>query len=107
MFFCSADNGHMYMFLEKQLTCVIHSYYRERLTVGGFLINCHTGDILFICNNLGKSLPRSVRIRKYIATIICKGQIDPRKQTFKCNKCMQQGHQQIECPNEWTSRQCK
>jgi Zn ribbon nucleic-acid-binding protein len=26
--------------------------------------------------------------------------------TLKCNKCLQQGHKQYECPNQWTCRQC-
>ena len=33
-----------------------------------------------------------IRINKYFATIIHKGKIDPRKETFKGNKCLQQGH---------------
>jgi hypothetical protein len=103
---CSADDGQIYRYLEKQLMCVIHNHYRERLRVDGFLTNCHTGDRIFICDNPGKSLPRSVRIGKYFATIIHRGQIDPRKQTLKCNKCLQQGHKQYECPNQWTCRQC-
>ena len=97
---CSADDGQIYRYLEKQLMCVIHNHYRERLRVDGFLTNCHTGDRIFICDNPGKSLPRSVRIGKYFATIIHRGQIDPRKQTLKCNKCLQQGHKQYECPNQ-------
>ena len=52
----------------------------------------------YSCDNSGKSLPRSVRISKYFATIIHKGQIDPTKHTFKCNKCLQQCHKQ----EEWT-----
>jgi hypothetical protein len=68
--------------------CVIHSFYSERLRIDGFLTNCHTADRIFICDNPGKSLPRSARIGKYFATIIRKGQIDPRKQTLKCNKCL-------------------
>ena len=85
---------------------MIHSFYRERLRIDGFLTNCHTADRIFICDNPGKSLPRSVRIGKYFATMIHKGQIDPRKQTLKCNKCLQQDHKQYECPNQWTCRQC-
>ena len=84
----------------------MHSFYRERLRIDGFLTNCHTADRIFICDNPGKSLPRSVRIGKYFATMIHKGQIDPRKQTLKCNKCLQQDHKQYECPNQWTCRQC-
>jgi len=57
---CSADDGQIYRYLEKQLMCVIHNHYRERLRVDGFLTNCHTGDRIFICDNPGKSLPRSV-----------------------------------------------
>ena len=67
---------------------------------------CHTGDRIFICDNPGKSLPKSVGIGKFFATIIHKDQIDPRKQTFKYNKCLQQGHKQYECSNQWTCRQC-
>jgi hypothetical protein len=70
------------------------------------LTYCHTGDRIFICDKPGKSLPKSVGIGKYFATIIHKDQIDPRKQTFKCNKCLQQGHKQYECSNQWTCRQC-
>lgn len=95
-----------YRYLEKQLMCVIHSHYRNRLRVDGFLTNGHTGDIIFLYDNSWKSLPRSVSIGKYLATIIPRGQIDPRKQTFKCNKCLQQGHTQYECPNQLTCRQC-
>ena len=48
---CSADDGQIYRYLEKQLMCVIHNHYRERLRVDGFLTNCHTGDRIFICDN--------------------------------------------------------
>jgi hypothetical protein len=67
---CSADDGQIYRYLEKQLMCMIHNHYRERLRVDGFLTNCHTGDRIFICDNPGKSLPRSVWIIKYFATVI-------------------------------------
>jgi hypothetical protein len=33
---CSADDGQIYRYLEKQLMCVIHNHYRERLRVDGF-----------------------------------------------------------------------
>jgi hypothetical protein len=52
-------------------------------------------EIVFYCNTIyiEKSM-RSIiiRINKYFATIIHKGKIDPRKETFKGNKCLQQGH---------------
>ena len=46
---CSADDGQIQRTLEV-CNCVVHTLFRERLTVDGRVTNCQTGDRIGICD---------------------------------------------------------
>ena len=50
-------------------------------------------------------MPRYIKIGKYQALLIYKGQpvINP---WAKCNKCLQTGHKQDSCQNDWKCKSC-
>ena len=100
----SADDGQIFRFLQV-CRLVVHNYYRERLRVDSLLTNCQTGDRIFYCDPPVENIPRFVKIGKYNAQIIYKGQIviNPRLQ---CSKCLKPGHKQDHCQNDWVCRKC-
>lgn len=100
----SADDGQILRMLEA-LGCHINNNYRERLRVDSMLTNCQTGDRIVISSPLETPLPRNILIGKYRATIIHRGQILP-NQELKCNKCLQMGHKQSACMNDWCCTTC-
>ncbi|CAC5392989.1 unnamed protein product [Mytilus coruscus] len=97
----SADDNQIGRYLETE-----HNFNRERLRINGFLTNCQTGDRLFMVSPVpGIQLPRFISIGKYKALLIHKDQIVVNPYA-KYNKCLQTGHKQETCDNDWVCNSC-
>ncbi|CAC5412810.1 CNBP [Mytilus coruscus] len=93
-------------YLETEHNLKIHNFNRERLRINGFLTNCQTGDRLFMVSPVpGIQLPRFISIGKYKVLFIHKDQIVVHPYN-KCNKCLQTGHKQETCDNDWVCNSC-
>ncbi|CAC5364398.1 CNBP [Mytilus coruscus] len=102
----SADDNQIGRYLETEHNLKIHNFNRERLRINGFLTNCQTGDRLFMISPVpGIQLPRFISIGKYKALLIHKDQIVVNPYA-KCNKCLQTGHKQETCDNDWVCNSC-
>ncbi|CAG2219820.1 CNBP [Mytilus edulis] len=102
----SADDNQIGRYLETKHNLIIHNFNRERLRINGFLTNCQTGDRLFMVSPVpGIQLPRFISIGKYKALLIHKDQIVVNPYA-KCNKCLQTGHKQETCDNDWVCNSC-
>ena len=59
--------------------------------------------MIILIETIHEPLPRSMRVGKYYATKLHKGQ--PSKSDSMCNKCLEVGgHKTHECPNDWKCR---
>ena len=42
--------------------CDTHLLPKKDFRINGLLTNCHTDDIIFICDNQGRTLPRAIKL---------------------------------------------
>ncbi|CAC5419915.1 unnamed protein product [Mytilus coruscus] len=91
------------IFLLKQTSLVI---MLERLRIDNLLTNCRTGDRIVICKPFNPTLPKSLQIGKYLATINHFGQSFTNRSNMKCSKCFEEGHSANTCSNGWKCRKC-
>ena len=101
----SADDGQIIKALEDHNWDIV-KFFRERLRIDNYLTNCQTGDWIIICNPIDTSLPRSLVMGKYRATILHYGQPKPWAEKLKCSKCLGNGHKANECVVDWRCRIC-
>ncbi|CAG2229859.1 unnamed protein product [Mytilus edulis] len=97
----SADDGQILRALEER-NCVIMNHFRERLRYENEITNCLTGDRIIICQGpLSQDIPRSITIGKYRATVMYRDQPSTSSRPKKCSKCLADGHNFSNCPNDW------
>lgn len=102
----SADDGQIVREMESY-NCTIVTNFRERLRYDNLLTNCLTGDRIIICNGpLAEDIPRSIKIGKYRATVLYRGQPNNNGRPKQCSKCLQEGHLNRDCHNDWVCKQC-
>lgn len=101
----SADDGQLFRYLQNWKLNILN-YHRERLRVDGFLTDCQTGDRIFHCEPFEQTIPRNVKIGKYLALIFYKGQINQDDTKIQCSKCLQKGHKKTDCNNDWKCKTC-
>lgn len=103
----SVDDGIIERTLILQNLTII-SQYREKLRINGKLTNCATGDRIFIVkeSTLKTPLPQYMQFGHFTGRVFHFGQnIKPKK--LQCTKCLQDGHNFAECPNDWICLLCK
>jgi len=81
------------------------TFFREKLRINNKLTNCQTGDRIATvkASSLKEPLTRFMQFGQFKAKVIHKGQ---NKKTLKCTKCLEDGHSQSFCPNDWKCLQC-
>ncbi|CAC5383484.1 unnamed protein product [Mytilus coruscus] len=102
----SADDGQILRALEERC-CVIMNHFRERLRYENKFTYCFTGDRIVICEGpLSKHMPRSIVVGKYRATVLYRDQPMTNSRPKKCSKCLADGHNISNCPNDWVCKSC-
>jgi hypothetical protein len=81
--------------------------YREQLRVDGRLTGCKTGDIIIISKTLTSPRLKAVKIGRYNAYISHQGQPQQTRPEVVCHKCLEPGHFIFNCEYEWKCRRCK
>lgn len=107
MNFPLSENDDIIFEFLKSKGLVIRGYYRERLELDGVMTDCQTGDRILKCEDCRDRLaiPRHVKIGKFDAQIVYKGQI-PDDNSIECRKCFEPGHIQENCKNYWICYSC-
>ncbi|CAG2226290.1 unnamed protein product [Mytilus edulis] len=83
------------------------NHFRERLRYENEITNCLTGDRIIICQGpLSQDIPRSITIGKYRATVMYRDQPSTSSRPKKCSKCLADGHNFSNCPNDWVCKSC-
>ncbi|VDI25357.1 Hypothetical predicted protein [Mytilus galloprovincialis] len=83
------------------------NHFRERLRYENEITNCLTGDRIIICQGpLSQDIPRSITIGKYRATVMYRDQPSTSSRQKKCSKCLADGHNFSNCPNDWVCKSC-
>lgn len=85
------------------------SLFREKLRVDNKLTNCETGDRILIikASSLGEPLPTLMTFGKFTGRVLHQGQQNrDQNRTLKCSKCLQDGHNFRNCPNDWICTIC-
>lgn len=104
----SVDDGVIKRALTLKKLDVI-SVYRDRLRVDNKLTKCQTGDRIVTVSaiSLKEPLPRFMLFDKYSGVVVHPGQKRPeQRKSFKCSKCLQEGHNFVNCPNDWVCTFC-
>ncbi|CAG2245526.1 unnamed protein product [Mytilus edulis] len=96
----SADDGQILRALEEK-SCIIMNHFRERLRYENEITNCLTGDRIIICQG-----PLPQHIGKYRATVMYRDQPSTGSRPKKCSKCLTDGHNFTNCPNDWVCKSC-
>ena len=83
--------------------------YREQLRVDGRLTGCETGDKIIISKTLTSPMLKTVKIGRYNAYISHQGQPQQtsNRSEVVCHKCLEPGHFIFNYENEWKCRRCK
>lgn len=84
---------------------IVGDMTKERLRVGGQLVNCLTGNRRVEIKIPKEPLPRFVAINNYKAKLFHRGQ--PQTQDVICSHCQEKGHYMANCRNELKCRECK
>jgi hypothetical protein len=77
---------------------------KEKLRVGGRLVNCLTGNRRIEIKIPKEPLPRFIRVNDFKAKIYHHGQL-PNKE-ITCSNCLEKGHYQATCRNPVKCKQC-